>query len=149
MPLHFKLPFLPPSVNHAYFQKGNRRILTAKGKKFKVEVKTHIARNCPHVLDFFNREDPYTIIFSLYFEAVHTVGKTAKSRYKKIDVSNRVKLLEDALTDACGHDDSQHMIVAACKSTVPAGEEPHVEVWAFNQIEEECPIDEWVGRQPR
>ena len=146
--LYFKLPFLPPSVNHAYFQKGNRRILTAKGRKFKVEVKTYIARQCPEALDFFNQQDPYTVIFNLVFESVYTKGKTAQSRYKKIDVSNRVKLLEDALTDACGHDDSQHQIVAAAKSTAE-NEEPHVEVWAFNQLKEECPIDEWIGQWPR
>jgi len=149
MPVYCKLPFFPPSANHAYFTKGNRKILASKGRKFKAEVKTYIARQHPEVLSYVNKEDPYTIIFHLAFEAIYTTGKTAKSRYKKTDVSNRVKLLEDALTDACGHDDSQHMIVVASKSSIREGEEPHVEVWVFNQIQEKCPVDEWIGRQPR
>ena len=148
MPAYCKLPFFPPSVNHAYFSKGNRKILTSKGKKFKTEVKTFLAQHCPAFLGCLKPETPYTIVFNLAFEAIHTKGKTAQSRYKKIDVTNRVKLLEDALTAAGGYDDCQHMTVVASKDTA-VGEDPFVEIWVFNQLDEECPIDEWIGLQPR
>jgi Holliday junction resolvase RusA-like endonuclease len=143
--IHFKLEGLPLSVNHAYFQKGKQRILTKKGRAYKTEVKTTLAQQYPQVLSFFQPDKPYCIIFR--FTLKHTTNTTAKAktRYKRVDVSNRIKLLEDALTDACGHDDAQHFRVLAWKEQAGPDEPEHVDVWAWSWEDEPCPFDDILG----
>jgi Holliday junction resolvase RusA-like endonuclease len=151
--VYAKLPFIPPSVNHAYFHKGKMRILTSKGKKFKAEVKTYLAKNCQEFLAFFEPNVPYSLLLNfnvakddLYFK---TWPESAKTRYKTWDASNLIKLMEDAICAACAHDDKQHMIVVASKQVKKQGDPPNTEVWAFNIEREACPVDDWIGRQPR
>lgn len=153
MPVYVKLPFIPPSSNNAYFQRGKIRVLTSKGKKFKAEVKTYIAQHCQHFMAYFKKDTPYTLIACFNIGRDELLNKTwpeqAKERYKKYDASNRLKLLEDAICAACSHDDRQHMIVVAAKGMKATEDEPNTEVWVFNQEQESCPVDEWIGQQPR
>jgi len=143
--IHFTLEGLPLSMNHAYFQKGRQRILTTKGKAYKVEVKTTLAQKYPKVLSFFQPDKPYCLVFRFTLkQTVNTTAK-AKTRYKRVDVSNRIKLLEDALTDACGHDDSQHFRVLAWKEQAGPDEPEHVDVWAWSWEDEPCPFDDILG----
>jgi Holliday junction resolvase RusA-like endonuclease len=143
--IHFELEGLPPSANNAYFQKGHKRILTSKGRAYKVAVKTTLAQQWPEVLKFFQPDRPYSIMVHFFFEKV-TNSKKAKTRYKRIDVSNRLKLLEDALTEACGYDDSQHMRILAVKEQVPTGGSEKTKVWAWCWEDEECLFDALTER---
>lgn len=100
---------LPPSANKAYASLRNRRILTAEGKLFKQQVRdlfgqAYATRPLPELQDHALALD-----ITLTFEAVENAGwskGTAKNRYKRVDVSNRLKLLEDAIFSALGVDDS-------------------------------------------
>jgi Holliday junction resolvase RusA-like endonuclease len=133
------VPFFPPSVNHAYFTKMARpknnpkgppvpiRVVTKEGKAYTREFKTWLAREHQEVLRFFSEPDgDYSILVVLYFKELYNAGwpKKAKTRHKKIDGSNYVKVLEDALVDACGHDDSQHVTVTVVKEQAAPGETP-------------------------
>lgn len=142
--IHIVVPFLPPSVNKAYFQKGPRRILTTAGKKFKLETKTHIARTYPAELMQIRKDVPMGLVVELVFPNEsdiynRTWPNTAKTRYKRMDVSNRIKLFEDALSDATGVDDSQHLFVGARKSYEEGVSCTHAWLW---NMEEEDPLND-------
>jgi len=153
VPASITLPFIPPSTNNAYFQKGHHRVLSAKSRKFKNEVRAYIAKEYPWFLSYFKKDVPYTLMVNFNVERKFLLSKTwpekATARYKKWDASNRVKLLEDTICDTCGYDDSQHHIVVASKVVKPEGEGSFTEVWVFNLEEEDCPVDNFIGQQPR
>lgn len=100
---------MPPSVNSIYFVKAGRKHLTSKGKAMKVKIKSltmHAA--LPHVWLGTVKDTALRMKIDLFFDSVQNKGwpKKAKSRYKRIDITNRVKLLEDAVSEALGIDDS-------------------------------------------
>jgi Holliday junction resolvase RusA-like endonuclease len=156
--IYFKSPYFPPSSNNAYFTKLQRkggksipiRVLTNEGRKYKREFKTWLAKEHPNLLAFFgNKHGEFSILVVLYFKEVYNAGwpKTVKTRHKRLDASNRVKVLEDALAEACGHDDSQHMTISSMKSRADSGQEPYFELWAWNSEEEDGPIEQFVSAQ--
>jgi Holliday junction resolvase RusA-like endonuclease len=106
---------MPPSGNSLYFVKGGRKILSRKGRMVKQRLKSIITRTAattciPDAL--------FRLEIHLFFKAVENKGwcsGKAKTRYKRIDVSNRVKLLEDALSEATGVDDSLFFQVCITK----------------------------------
>jgi len=117
----FELPWLPPSANHAYFNhpKGGR-VMTKKGKKFKIETTTYIVQHHTPTLTRmkFAQNHPYGMAVYFHFPNLENKGfltGEAKTRYKKLDASNRLKLLEDAVVDALGIDDSQFTTVLVSK----------------------------------
>ena len=101
---------IPPTTNSAYVSiKGGRRKLSTVGKVFKQQVKDSVARlfDLPGLDGLTNK--PLELEITLYMPVINkgwSTGK-AKFRYKRVDVSNRVKLLEDALCEALSIDDAQ------------------------------------------
>jgi len=147
--IHFQIPGLPPSSNNAYFNlpRGGRS-LTAAGKKFKNETKTFLAQRYMKALAELKPNQPYLVYIRLYFDGLTTTTygkpKGAESRYKKVDASNRVKLLEDVLKDITNVDDSNTMTLIVTKRLVdrgPAAKE-RTEVFMWNTEQEESPFDE-------
>lgn len=134
------LPGIPPSTNNAYFSKGARRILTTKGRAYLLETKTTILRQYPQALSFFKKNKPYLVYFRFDLPQIYNAGYPTKtdSRYKALDVSNRVKLLEDALKDVAGIDDSQNICVVTHKRPGP---EERTEILIWSVEEEETPLD--------
>jgi Holliday junction resolvase RusA-like endonuclease len=124
---------LPPSANHAYFNlpRGGRT-LSKEGKGYKTETSAFLIRH--HQADIRNikKNWPYGLAIKLTFKDMYNEtwpGKAA-TRYKKIDVSNRIKLLEDAVVDSLGIDDSQILAVLAVKQ-VGQPEATHVIIWDY------------------
>lgn len=138
--IRMEIPFLPPSANHAYFNlpKGGRT-LTKKGKKFKKEAAVHIIRHYSSELMMFQQNVPYGIAVRFFFPNLQnkTWPESAASRYKRIDTSNRIKLLEDVLADVAAVDDSQHMVLMLGKSE--AKEEKTI-VWAWDLLQEQSDV---------
>ena len=99
---------MPPSINKLYATVRGRRIMTAKGKTLKHEITQLVVKHVAAMPDLFRSEAKLRLTIDLYFTAVENKGwpKKAKNRYKRVDVSNRAKLLEDALFSAIGVDDS-------------------------------------------
>lgn len=109
---------IPPSVNHAYVNlpRGGRT-LSVKGKAYKVEISSTLIRYQQPALMSFRKNKAYGLAICLEMPNIYNAGWPEKTdvRYKKIDVTNRVKLLEDAIYDALGIDDSQGVTVVISK----------------------------------
>lgn len=115
---------MPISVNKAYVTVRGRRILSKEGKIYKSTVTTGVAKQlslCTQYTDLVNEETPLKLEITLYLERTENKGypKKTKTRYKRVDVSNRVKLLEDALFDALGVDDSSVFSLTITKQDRP------------------------------
>jgi hypothetical protein len=147
--IHLAIPGLPPTTNHAYTHilksaghgKAKTtipiRTLSTAGKKYKRETSAYLVRTYPTEMRIFKPDTPYGYWVQFHFPELLNKGwpKEAKSRYKKLDVSNRVKLFEDALFDASGIDDSQ--VMQGTPEKVAGPEYTHIWVW---NMEEECPV---------
>jgi Holliday junction resolvase RusA-like endonuclease len=119
---------MPPSVNKAYVSLRNRRILSTEGKLYKQAVRDKIGEQYA-LTPLPNLENtPLELSIELTFTDVENAGWSkgkAKNRYKRIDVSNRVKLLEDALFETLDVDDS---LVFSLHVTKRAGADASVRV---------------------
>ena len=126
--INLTLP-LPPSVNKAYVTtRSGRRILSAAGKEYKRVVASKVAEHCASRPETVFSEVPLSLSIDLHL-ATENKGwskGTAKTRYKRIDASNRVKLLEDAFFEVLGVDDS--LVFYLCVRKVPHEGEPYAVV---------------------
>lgn len=140
--IRLELPWLPPSSNHAYMNNGfGGRTLSTEGKKFKRETTAYFAQHYPREMRFFKPNLPYLLAFRFFFEDLENKGFTSgktKTRYKVFDGGNRTKLLEDALKDAGGIDDSQTMTSLWSKCRGPE----HTIIWAWSLEEEGSLFDD-------
>jgi Holliday junction resolvase RusA-like endonuclease len=129
--IRISLAGLPPSSNHAYFNlpRGGRT-LTTKGRGYKTETSAFVIRFHQNDIRELKRNHPYGLAVKLVFTNLYneTWPAKASSRYKKVDVSNRVKLLEDSLMDAFGLDDSQILDLHLGKRT-GENEFTHILLW--------------------
>src|SRR5210317_796212 len=117
---------MPLSVNKAYVSIGRgRRKLSTEGKIYKRMLVDTLA---PHVTisnaNIFSGI-PLELHITLYFKSIENKGwpKKTKERYKRVDVSNRVKLLEDALFDSLGLDDKLIFSLRVTKTQSSSSEE--------------------------
>lgn len=109
------------------------RILSPAGKKYKKETKTHLIREFPKELQYFVANEPYCLLVVFMFSSPEQLlnkgyPKKTESRYKKLDASNRLKLLEDALAEATGLDDAHNWMVVLHKVT-GAMDSTHIFAW--------------------
>lgn len=88
---------MPPSVNHLYATVRGRRVLTKEGRKYKKlvsEMFEHLGGDTMPVW--------FRLIIELRLPLYFKNGKV-----RKFDASNRVKVLEDAVCEGMGIDDSR------------------------------------------
>ena len=146
--IFMQVPGLPPTTNHAYYDrvevvkgKGRggkkfivKRVLTTEGEKYKMETSNHLVKHYPGELRIMQPDIPLGLAILLDLPNLYNKGwpKSAKTRYKKLDVSNRVKLLEDAIAHAGGIDDCNFMTAAPSKRL---GAE-QTSIWIWNVDEE-------------
>jgi Holliday junction resolvase RusA-like endonuclease len=110
------LPFLPPTSNNIYVtgRKGVR-FLSKEAKSFKADAIALIQTTCLSKITLLDRDSLYRVWYGVYFQHDDVYNKTfgtgkkgaAETRYKRVDVENRIKLVADALATAIGIDDSQ------------------------------------------
>lgn len=109
LPLVFNLPFLPPSVNALFHSVTDRetgrlkRVLTTKARKTRDAI-SHFVKGV--LADGALYELHITIEMSLVTKA---------GNIRKVDVTNRVKFLEDCIASCLGIDDSQFFRVVLNK----------------------------------
>ncbi|MCB9933441.1 MAG: RusA family crossover junction endodeoxyribonuclease [Planctomycetes bacterium] len=108
-PFHLRLPFLPPSVNKLFTtvrdpQSGViKRVLTQKARKIRRLIVALVDRQLnPHAL--------YELHIDIYLPCF-----TGKGAVRKLDLSNRVKFIEDCVCTALGIDDSHIFHVVLTK----------------------------------
>jgi Holliday junction resolvase RusA-like endonuclease len=140
--IYFELPFLPPSVNAAYVNIPKRRVgkkmigggkrLTEDGKLFKQDVKAIILKT--NAANTSQLKDNAALGIYMFFGFPNMLNKgypdSADTKYKKIDLTNRIKLLEDAIVETIGIDDSQFVYSIGAKYE---SKEKETKVWLWNE----------------
>jgi hypothetical protein len=116
-------------------------MLTKEGRAYLFETKNLILRSYPKILGFFRDNAPFFVYFRFTMTELFNKGypKTTKTRYKRVDVTNRVKLLEDALKDVAAVDDSQNVFVATHK-VLGTSDVTDIFIWDLDQ--EKTPFDD-------
>jgi Holliday junction resolvase RusA-like endonuclease len=120
--LQIVIPFLPPSSNHIYVngRGGRGRFLSKDAEAWKNRFTQQVAAPYMMQIQSFCKtidNDPNSILemwMTFFFDNEDllntTFGKAvknpAKTRYKKMDVQNRIKLVTDAVFKALALDDS-------------------------------------------
>lgn len=111
---------MPPTINKAYINTSKGRRLTQHAKKTKEKIKKLVAlqllKNEFDVHIFKDAKVYLTVHY--FFKNVENKGfpKKAKYKFKKNDLSNRLKLLEDAISDSIGIDDSNTFQITLTKN---------------------------------
>lgn len=104
------VPHLPPSSNQIYIRHptGKGRILSDKARAFKIKAMRTIQQEGHVAFLHFQHNVTYELTLAVFFEQVEVKTSTKGSRFKKIDLSNQVKLIEDTVAEAIGIDDSHN-----------------------------------------
>lgn len=131
--LKIVFPELPPSSNHIYI-KGT--ILSSVARAYAEKFSLHFVRNHGHQTMLFDAADTIAVHLRFFFDQLENKrfmdpkcppSKRPKTRYKRIDLDNRVKLLTDCVRDAIGVDDSHIFAASQEKHQDPLN--PRVEVY--------------------
>ena len=120
MRIRVTLP-VPPSDNDIYSNQvirvGKRRHiakrqLTQEARAYKIRVKNKIAGMSLTSSVQFKQNVEYECFIRVYFEKVYNTGwpKRSKTRYKREDAQDRIKLVTDAVSEAIDIDDSHHFL---------------------------------------
>jgi Holliday junction resolvase RusA-like endonuclease len=112
--LYINYPALPPSSNHIYVRTRFGLRLTKIATKYAEDFSYHVVRMHLPEINEMNKSGVFALHLKFFFPSLLNDGafkedpkKRSKTLYKKIDISNRVKLLEDCIRDALSIDDSQ------------------------------------------
>lgn len=119
--IYIVLNSLPPSSNNAYINlppapakggKGKRRggrVLSPEGKSYKKDVINHLIKNHGPELKQLRKDATIGCLVAYGFPEMLTKGwpDKAENRFRKNDLMNRPKLLQDAIVEATSMDDSQ------------------------------------------
>jgi len=137
--IYIDLPYLPPTTNHAYQSqirsiRGKRvavRVLSEEGRKFKREASSDILKEAVTFQTSRDKRYGLAIVFNLTRLENATWPKKTQNRFSRVDVSNRIKLLEDALAETLGIDDSQFfpIVVTKAKGNTESGS-TRILVWS-------------------
>jgi Holliday junction resolvase RusA-like endonuclease len=144
--IHIAMQGLPPSLNELYIKtRGGKRALSEGGRKYKAETTALLAQKFQAEMRQLTPNTPFLVLARFYFENVENLGwgKGTCSRYKRIDVTNRIKVLEDCLKDAGGVDDSQNLTMILDKRE---GRPERVDLWIWNLETETSPFCEPLER---
>ena len=118
---------VPPSSNHLYSGK-TRRFITKAGKAYKNRTRSELAQQWineqqPSV------EDAHMLILRFFLPAVlnGTFGKKggATTRFKRIDLSGLIKIVEDVVVEVTGADDAANLALVPMKLQ---SDDPRVEI---------------------
>jgi hypothetical protein len=111
MILNVVYPVMPPTSNRIYFR---GTILTKDARRYAEDFSRFFAVTHGHEVVDIDPSCLYALHLVFHFNVLNdgwlernkSGQRKAKGPYKKVDLSNRVKLLEDCIRDAIGVDDS-------------------------------------------
>lgn len=100
---------LPPSVNEMYVYTTRGPRPSAKMKKFKVAAGSEILKQLDFHQEPLQKDLAYKLHLEFYMPSLYNKGfpKKAKTKFKRRDVTNLVKIFEDLLCEVYGIDDCQ------------------------------------------
>jgi len=106
-PLLVWVPLLPPTSNNIYVRhpQGKGRILSAQARTFKIKAMRAVQAGGRLVSLQLQQNVPYELRLAIFFDQVENKQSSTGARYKKMDLSNRIKLIEDTVAEAVGLDD--------------------------------------------
>ena len=117
------IPFLPPSSNSIYISHpgGKGRVLSDKARQFKVKAMQTIQKNGRVAFVHLQRNTTYELRITVFFKQVIQKGypKTTHNKFTRIDLSNRIKLIEDTVAEAVALDDSHNFRLVLEKQCDP------------------------------
>lgn len=126
---------LPPTANHIYIRGS---ILKAPARAYAENFAKFVAQNYLAEISEMNQSGIFCLVLRFFFPTVVNdtwmnpkvpPSKRAKTRYKRFDLTNRIKFLEDCVRDALDIDDSQTFI--AHQEKFQDAENPRVEIEVF------------------
>jgi Holliday junction resolvase RusA-like endonuclease len=100
---------LPPSSNKIYVnipRKG--RFLSPQAMAFKIYAMREIQQQGRVAFLGLKQNVPYELQLAVFFDQIEYVKSLKGSRYKRIDLSNQVKLIEDTVAEAVGIGDEHN-----------------------------------------
>lgn len=110
-------------------------MLTEVSRKYAEDFSKFMMQNHGADILEMDKNSIYALHLRFYFQALENArwndsacppSKRPKSRYKKIDLSNRIKLLEDCIRDALDIDDAQTFAASQEKHQLRNGESERV-----------------------
>lgn len=139
---------LPPTSNNIYVSHGRRRIKTTEARSWQNKAVKEILRQSDlGIQDEFDPDRMYRLDLHFFFAAVVNKGwderwmrgskkgqRKAERKWKKIDLGNRLKLLEDTVKIAVGVDDCATFVLHLVKDCDPTN--PRVDVQMFSMPED-------------
>ena len=124
---------LPPSSNHIYINRRGGRLKSTEARTWENNAVREIIKQTS--LGFhksLNPDNQYLLAMIFYFKQIINKGwnekfvkgvkkgeRKANNKWKKFDLTNRVKLAEDAMKIATGVDDSSTMATILIKKCDP------------------------------
>jgi Holliday junction resolvase RusA-like endonuclease len=132
---------MPPTSNNIYANKGGGgRVKTTEARSWQLRAVKEIMRQSNlGIQSEFDDTRMYWLDLHFFFDVVVNKGwnefykrgakkgqRKSENKWKKIDLGNRLKLLEDTVKDATGVDDSATFVLHLTKDCDP--ENPRVEV---------------------
>lgn len=139
---------LPPTSNNIYTSARGMRIKTREARSWQNRAVKEILRQSDlGIQDAFDPNRMYWLDLHFFFAAVVNKGwderynrgkkrgqRKAESKWKKIDLGNRLKLLEDTVKIAVGVDDCATFVLHLTKDCDPKN--PRVFVQLFSMPED-------------
>ena len=103
-----EVTLLPPSVNNMYVYTTRGPRPSAEMKRFKSKASIEIAKQVDFSSQPLDGNKAYKLVIDYYLPSLFNKSwpKQAKTKYKRRDVSNLVKVVEDVLAECLGIDDS-------------------------------------------
>ncbi len=111
------ISILPPSVNDMYVYTTRGPRPSAKMKKFKAAASMEMLKGLDFNAEPLEKDIPYSLQLFFYMPSLTNKGwpGKAKTRFKRRDVTNLVKVLEDLVCEVHGIDDCQFVEVSLRK----------------------------------
>jgi len=152
------IPFMPPTSNRIYrsfIKNGRIEVrLSDDAKRFKARAMQVIQQKGRTFLLQLQPNIPYELKVVVFFEELFNSGwpKKTENRYKRTDLSNRIKLIEDTVASAVGLDDSHNFRLTLEKQCDP--QHPGLYVYLRETPETEVGLtkeayDQLRSRQPQ
>ena len=119
--LEFTLPGWPPSLNSMYITlwEQRKRVLSPEARSFKQKAVSHLTTEFFQQISEFEGDENCIYTFHASFYGNWFTRPGAKSKYKKRDVFNMGKLLEDVVAEILGIDDSANFRIVLDKVDSP------------------------------
>jgi Holliday junction resolvase RusA-like endonuclease len=126
---------LPPSVNKMYANmKWGGRIKSKEAYRWEGLVKGVVFQKLREYLPYLRKQKNRALKLELYFyrPTWHCTTKKLSQQFKKEDISNKIKAIEDSFMKAIGLDDSQIVELIVKKVEDPnAVESTFIRLWVL------------------